>query len=306
MATLTEVEQLRSTLDDVNTMAVRDVTDLFLQIVAGLELEPRAAQNLMAEILPGMVDPYASTIGGLTTDFYFADRTASAPATYYRGAPQVQMPEPKRLQSLAGYGVSTLYKNPLAVGAAAALIAGGLQRALFDVERDTTWALAEGDPAPARYQRMTTSAEPCEFCIMLASRGAVFDSEMTAGAVVGRGVPVEATKGRSGGQGKGTRPRGPRTVGQKFHDNDRCVAVAVHPGRRQEMNSKAEEHFDLYAQARAMVGAKQPRDLKWTQYKAPDGSLKRKYRWEDPNGTVVDSEAQTKRILAAMRELRGK
>lgn len=304
MATLTEVESFRSTLDDVNTMAARDLDMIFSQIVAGLSLQPWEVRDVLADVMPGVMDPYASTIGNITTDFYYTDRTAQGVSGYYRGTPAAQLPAEGQMRSLAGKATSVLYKDPMATAAAVGLLVGGAQRLLFNVERDTTWELAGNDPSgPVNYQRMTTSDEPCDFCIVLASRGAVF-SEESSEQVVGRGVPVRITRnGRR--MGGGIRPRGPRTIGEAYHDNDKCVGIAVHAGNDIQMQMKAAEHFDRYAEARAWVSENQPRDLKWTQTKAPDGSLKRKYRWEDSaTNEIINDKAQTRRILAAMRRIR--
>lgn len=303
MATLAEVESLRTVLDDVATLAQRDVNDIFYQLVNGLELTPDLMQDVMRDVLPGVINPYAATAANLSTEFYFADREAARVGSYYSRPPGAALPAQQAIRSLAGYGTQALINNPAATGLALALVAGGMQRLLFNVQRNTMFKLADSDPAQPRYQRMTTSAEPCEFCIMLASRGAVYESEGSAGAVVGRGVPLGQNKGSStGGRiGKGIRPRGPKLIGERYHDNDRCVAVAVHSGRRQEMDRAAVGHFELYAEARARL---EPRNLKYNTYKLPDGSLKRMYRWEDDAGHIVTNDDRVKQMMKLMREIR--
>lgn len=302
MATLAEVEAFRTTLEDVNMMAQTDINAIFQQLVAGLALPHQELRNVLTDVMPGVLDPYASTIGTMTQDFYYADR-AGAGLAPYRGNPAPVLPAQQQIQSLVGYGISALKANPAATALAVGLLAGGAQRLLFNTQRDTLFTLADNDPGQPTYQRMTTSAEPCDFCIMLASRGAVYDSQASAGGVVGRGVPLGQNKGNplGGRTGKGIRPRGPKTIGERYHDNDKCVAVAVHPGRRQEMDREAVAHFELYAMARAKV---ENRNLRYDQFKLPDGSLKRKYRWEDAAGHIVSSDEQTKRLLAEMRKLR--
>lgn len=60
--------------------------------------------------------------------------------------------------------------------------------------------------------RRVTAAGACDFCTMLAGRGAVFRSAESAATVVGRGG----------------RPRGNRAVGRPFHDNCRCVIEPIY------------------------------------------------------------------------------
>lgn len=48
--------------------------------------------------------------------------------------------------------------------------------------RDTMTENSERDPARPRYKRVLSSAKNCDFCAMLAGRGAVYHSEDSAGA----------------------------------------------------------------------------------------------------------------------------
>ena len=298
MASLAEVNTMRTLMDQLNAMAGRDLRQLVAETVGRGILSPAEVTALMVDTLPALLDPYAATIAELATDFYVADRENSDSTSRFTPG-VVALPEERRVAALAGWGTSVLVDQPGATGAVLDRLTGGAQRVLFDVERDTTWELAASDPEPVRYQRMTTSAEPCDFCRVLASRGAVYSAESSRG-VVGRGVPVGKHK-----LAKGVRSRGPRAVGEDYHDNDKCVGVAVHPGRAQQMQSRAADHFEEYAAAREKVSGERPRDLVWDETKAKDGSLRRKYRWEDrATGEIVTSDTQTNRIIGAMREIR--
>jgi hypothetical protein len=97
----------------------------------------------------------------------------------------------------------------------------------------------------------------CAFCGMLASRGASgttnYSSEEAAFRVVGRGVPVEKTRGKRGGQGKGIGPRGSRKIGEKFHDHCKCRAVPVSKGNYVQMQEDADRYLESYAEARESV-----------------------------------------------------
>lgn len=307
MAALAEVNALRDTLDDINVLATRDLAELVRQVTDGLSLSPREVSDTLVELLPQLAYPYAATIVELATDFYMADRSAAGVKSPYRpeAAP---LPEDRRMAALAGYGASVLYEDPANVTKMLDVMSGGMQRALFDVERDTIWELGSQDEVPVNYQRMTTSAEPCDFCRMLASRGAVY-SDKSSTSVVGRGVPtvIYANGKRNRGKGIKARGKGPkrRDLGEDYHDNDKCIGVAVFPGRAQQMEAKALENFELYAEARGYVSDERPRDLYWDQTKSADGSLKRKYRWQDrATGEVVTSKDQTNRIVDAMRKIR--
>ena len=60
-----------------------------------------------------------------------------------------------------------------------------LQRIDYEMKRSANMSVVENgrrDPRRVRYARVPTGAETCDFCLMLASRGFVYQSEGTAGA----------------------------------------------------------------------------------------------------------------------------
>lgn len=102
--------------------------------------------------------------------------------------------------------------------------------------RDTTFenlGLEYGDPVIVENPEAVlgtlwarhASANACGFCRVMATKGPVFQSETSATRVVGRG-------------GK---PRGTRKLGDKWHDNCHCVAIAVRPGGKYEPASYVEQ-----------------------------------------------------------------
>ena len=60
-----------------------------------------------------------------------------------------------------------------------------LQRIDYEMKRSANMSVVENgrrDPKSVRYARVPTGAETCDFCLMLASRGFVYQSESTASA----------------------------------------------------------------------------------------------------------------------------
>lgn len=312
MATLAEAEVLRSELSDLATMAQSDINGIFHQIVTGLDLDPDQARDILTDVVPSMLDPYAANAAAITQDFYYADRRAQGVTTPYHGNPAPVLPAKAQYTSLVGKGTSLLLQNPELLFTAGALLAGGAQRLLFNASRETTFHLADKDPVVTRYQRMTTSAEPCEFCIMLASRGAVYRSSESNDRVVGRGVPLGTVKGHlvrpgdkvAGARGGGVKPRGPRSIGERFHDNDKCISVAVHENNSQELTDAATEYYEMYAAARAKLYDERPRTLQWRKVQLKGGEEVRRHYWTDDANEIVTSQDQTRRLLAEMRKIR--
>lgn len=83
---------------------------------------------------------------------------------------------------------------------------GSATRAVMDADREATFAMQDLDELAYGFQRVVGgSKKPCAFCVMLASRGPVYNSRESAERVVN--------------------PSGKRAVGDKYHDNCQCRAV---------------------------------------------------------------------------------
>lgn len=91
-------------------------------------------------------------------------------------------------------------------------LSGAAQRLALSGARDTVDATVRRSRRIVGWRRVADE-DPCAFCAMLASRGAVYKS---------RAVALEV--------GRSDRIRGPRRAGQAYHDNDQCVAEPLYVG----------------------------------------------------------------------------
>lgn len=161
---LTVTEQ-QAVLNDLNILAVRDITDLWND--ASL-LGPGQFRGAITQALPELVDPYAATAADLAATWY----EEAAPELTYQAAPAALAPA-EQLESSAAWALR-------ASGEAALVrLAGTAQRAIFDAHRRTIVdnAVRERGARWARY----ASANACSFCRMLATRGDVYTSAQAAG-----------------------------------------------------------------------------------------------------------------------------
>lgn len=248
--------------------------------------------------MPVVVEPYLE-VGSMTGATFFEEqRVAQVGAgTYY--AQTINVPEKDRVAAITAWALSGagMPGAPTAVVLSAALV-GGMSRLLTERVNDTVIGNAEADTKTTWTYQRVPRANCCAFCGMLASRGAVYHSEASAGAVVGRGVAIPATK-RRGGQAKGIRPRGSRRMGEKYHDHCYCSIVPVKRGNGVVLPyDESSPWYDAYRRAREGVdaGAK----LEWTETKASDGTVYRKHYWVDGDGKRM-STGFTDEILNAMR-----
>jgi hypothetical protein len=295
--TLDLIDGHRQLLDQISTAAINDSYAIWQNIG---DIADPGAKAVLAQALEEAIGPYWEASSMVGAEWYEQSRRLSlddsAPVLY---ADTAEAPDSSRWWSLAGAAINTELDEKTA-GTGLSLLAGGVQKTTYNGSRETVATNAFRDTTVTGYQRVPQSG-CCAFCAMLASRGAVYSSESAAGTVVGRGVPVEQTKGKRGGQGKGVRPRGTRDLGEDFHDYCRCVGKAVHRGDTQELVPEASKWMDTYRDAYSKVNAGLV--LKTTTHKAPDGSLKNTYRWEKTDdGSTVSPKRRTSMILTHMRQ----
>lgn len=299
MATMQEINELRTRVQQLVTLGIRDVTDLMRALA---DEPPETVAQVLSEVMPTVTDPYAAAIGDLATDAYLADRAGQGVRTPYRSPGTPVVPDPGRVVALTKWSAAPLFWPEPDVDLATSRLVGGTSALLGKVQMDTTWNLAAADPVPTGFQRIA-QAGSCAFCAMLASRGGVYRDRDAAEGIVGRGVPVEVTKGKQGGQGQGIHARGTRSTGEAYHDHCRCVAVAVHKGNRLELDRTAQEHFNAYWEAARTVEAGLERNV--TEWQDPDGMRHMSREYINDEGDTVEHDARARLVVAEMRKLLG-
>jgi hypothetical protein len=223
-----------------------------------VELEgepPERVRAVLFEAFPELFNQYAAASSAVSATFYEEVRGLSGIKGSFE-AQTLDSVETSRWNSLIGAGTAPSMLEQAGNMLLYTFLSGGITQILTEMAADTIVGNAAIDPAPMGYQRVPKPG-CCAFCGMLASRGASgttnYSSEEAAFRVVGRGVPVEKTRGKRGGQGKGIGPRGSRKIGEKFHDHCKCRAVPVSKGNYVQMQEDAERYLESYAEARESV-----------------------------------------------------
>lgn len=188
-------------------------------------LDSAAFRALLVDAFPSLVDPYAAAAADLAATWY----DDAAPELRYIAQPG-PLPVADQLQSSTTWALNTGAGSD-----ALALLGGTLQRAIFDAARNTTVLNAESEPG-ARWARHA-SANACEFCRMMATRGAVYASEAAATRVVGRGKEMSESRGN-------------QKLGDKYHDHCHCTAIEVRPGKSYQPAPYVEQWEKQYQDAR--------------------------------------------------------
>lgn len=220
MATASEVAGYRTAIDD---LAILAITDLNNALVALDGVDPRTVRNTLIAAFPELIGPYIVASGELTATWYEDLRRAALGGTFYATATTEVVPA--QVNALVRWGVRPLFGQ--SDSTALSLIGGGIQKMIAGAGRNTIDANARQDVASTSWARVARPGA-CEFCTMLAGRGAVYRSKEAAGLVVGSGSDRtgfdDAGNRLSGGIGGGVKASGNQALNSKFHDFCRCVA----------------------------------------------------------------------------------
>jgi len=245
-----EVANFQQLLATLSGKAVAAVTALWNTLQ---DLDPDTRWRALETAFPAVVDPFLSASGTLAAEWY-SSLDPSAPF-----AVETAPPIPKdALAANANWALTQID--------VISALAGAVERQVFNQSRETLLSNVEREGVKwARY----ASANACEFCRMLATRGAVYASEAAAGRVVGRGTDLSLGERRMrrssaglpwrprfdnrgaaidetaislGGNkrrgkrgrflaGGGGQTRGSRKLGEAYHDNCHCLPVPVREGQ---------------------------------------------------------------------------
>lgn len=179
---------LRDAVSGLSTLAARDLRRTWREVGTAEE-----ARDALKDVLPEIVDAYGLASAALAADWYddlrdelnIDGRFSAIVADLDLGA-----------DALAGYAVTPLFSESPDWARARTLAEGGLQLRIANAARETVRLTSIEDPQARGWQRSASMG--CEFCQMLASRGAVYNKS---------------------------------TVDFAAHENCKCLAVPAFSGR---------------------------------------------------------------------------
>jgi hypothetical protein len=125
----------------------------------------------IGDVVPGVVDTWALASSSLAANWYDDQREMADVSGRFAA---ITAPlEGLGADALAGWGRELLVAPEPDIAGARFRIEGGLQKRIVNSANQTITGSAERDPAARGYQR-TTRGGACDFCRMVASRGAVY------------------------------------------------------------------------------------------------------------------------------------
>lgn len=219
--------EFRQANQSLVALAQRDLRDFWESL--NLDGDPARVRDALLVYFPELLAVYGDAAAVLGADWYDMLRDAPPSAASFRAA-LARPVDPEQAQGALKWAVGPLFDADAAT--ALTQILGSTQRLVMQPGRDTVWDSAARDNFRVGVARVPSGVTTCKFCVMLASRGAVYQSSVSAEIVVGRGsnrTGYDASGRRlAGGVGRGVKPRGSQAIGKKFHDHCDCVSVLVH------------------------------------------------------------------------------
>lgn len=172
MPTAAELQQLEQDVADVQAVMLASLVAFWSGQVA-----PRPAESVedLREFALDLLAEYATAAAGIASDFYQAIRPDGSPAF---------TPLPVVPDDLIGGATLNWATQPLlteSFDVALDRIAAEIQKDVYASVVSTIGEATDEDPiGDVKYARWPTNSEPCAWCVLRASKGAVYWSESTA------------------------------------------------------------------------------------------------------------------------------
>ncbi len=171
------VSEFRQLNTDLVTLAQRDLEAFWATLD---KTNVAKARDALTEFTTALVDTYGRPAALIASTFYDDMRAASPNAT---GKFTSIMADPPNAEAVAGtvrWAVEPLTGDTPNHAAVLDRMSGSVQRYVSQAGRDTIVTSVRRDHSRPTFARVPHGAHPCDFCLMLASRGAVYRSEESA------------------------------------------------------------------------------------------------------------------------------
>ena len=173
MASLVQMEEFRRANERIAELARRDLEAFF----GTLDLtRPELARDALLEFVPVLTDQYGNLAASVAAEWFDELRAEAGVRGTFRASQSPSMPV-DMAQSTVRWSASHLFTdNPTGM---LAPLAGEVLKMVLQPSRDTIVDQVAADPYGVGWHR---NARPtaCDFCIMLAGRGAIYRSERSA------------------------------------------------------------------------------------------------------------------------------
>ena len=167
--------------EEINGISA-DAQARVLRVLQGIRWTPEnvaECRELVLQALAAVMPTYTTMAAQASADFYDAARELVVGERM--GAQAISDYDPRKTEGAVRGFVRFVLRDDVQT-----FNDQVLQRIDYEMKRsagESMFANGRRDPRKPKYARVPTGDETCDFCLMLASRGFVYSSEATAGAV---------------------------------------------------------------------------------------------------------------------------
>jgi hypothetical protein len=178
MASRARVEEYRRLNANLVTLAQRDLAAFWKKLDKSNVVD---ARRKAAEFLAALTETYGRPAALIAAQFYDDLRASSKNATGQYRAILADGPTADQIDGSVRWAVAPLATDKPDDAAALARLQGAAQRYITQHGRGTIALNSSRDPSRGAWARVPSGGKVCDFCLMLASRGAVYRSAESAG-----------------------------------------------------------------------------------------------------------------------------
>lgn len=265
-------------IDRQGQEAMRKIREFSSKLKWGNTKESRAfARELLHDYAYDVITSYGDNAASIAAEYY--DELARLAGADVPRAIMAGGYTAEQVSGAVDYATRSVWDadedglKPVSQPSIDAAVAGMVQGRVMRMANQTMWDNASRDHA--RYARVTRSAHPCAFCLMLASAGFVYTSEKTA--VLAHGL-------------------------HSYHDSCSCVAVASFDEDGLEgYQDTVDGYYDMWRTASESLPDSATRES-WNELTAGE---QEKYRRPDHPTWNPYANYRTHQVLSQMRSLYG-
>lgn len=158
-------------------LAKRELGNVWAEIA---DWEPARQRDALLELVPAIIDKYADTSSVAAAEWYQRVRDKWISDDFKARTPVKANDD---ISKLIRANAGVLFGDDADPGRMLRFLNAVVDKGVKQGGRDTIRYNAKRDPKKPRYARVPSGAKTCAFCAMLASRGWVYESAETAGAM---------------------------------------------------------------------------------------------------------------------------
>lgn len=163
-------------LDGINRRALAELADVWRAVEGA---EALAVRDVLLDVVPALTDRYGDLSAVSAGDFYDEMRSAAgAPGRH--AATLASTASGEQVRASVRAGLAPIFSLDPQWQVALSRLSGSVTRLVLQPARQTVAQSTVRDPARPRFARKP-DPDACDWCLMLASRGAVYVSEQSAG-----------------------------------------------------------------------------------------------------------------------------